>query len=112
MDEDILSALAHFQERIKDISLRFKELRDITYELYRENEELKEENRDLKQLLFDREENGEGYVNLLHLYNEGFHICHLNFGERRSKDCLFCIQLIEKKFDTRALETKKPKEDV
>ncbi|MFW5984717.1 MAG: initiation control protein YabA [Halanaerobiaceae bacterium] len=101
MDEEILTALAHFQERIKEISLRFQELRDITYELYKENEELKEENDDLKKLLFEEkegEESGEGYSNLLHLYNKGFHICHLSFGEKRNKDCLFCIQLIENKF--------------
>lgn len=103
MDEEILTALAHFQERIKDISLRFQKLRDITYDLYRENEELKEENENLKQLIFqDRKSDEEGYSNLLKLYNEGFHICHLNFGEQRDRDCLFCIQLVENKLEGEA----------
>ena len=102
MDEDILSALAHFQERIKEISLRFKELRKITYDLYREKEELREENNDLKRLLFEkrnRESDREGYSNLLHLYQEGFHICHPSYGEKRTGECLFCIQLVENKFE-------------
>lgn len=102
MDEDILSALAHFQERIKEISLRFQELREITYDLYREKEELKQENEDLKNLLFEKsqqENEGDGYSNLMHLYQEGFHICHPSYGEKRSGECLFCIQLVESQFE-------------
>ena len=102
MEQDILAALAHFQERIKDISMRFQELRDITYELYKENEKLKEENEELKELLFDKQQGGEAYSNLHHLYNEGFHICHLSFGEKREHDCLFCTQLLEKKFEKKS----------
>ena len=98
-EQDILAVLAHFQERIKDISMRFQDLRDITYELYKENGQLKEENEELKQLLFDKQNDGKAYSNLNHLYNEGFHICHLSFGDKREHDCLFCIQLLEEKFE-------------
>ena len=107
MDEEILSALAHFQERIQEISMRFQELKDITYELYQENEELKKENDHLKEMLFEVREDGEepdgelkkSYSNLIHLYDEGYHICHLSFGEKRKGDCLFCIKLLENRFD-------------
>ncbi len=101
MDKDILTTLAHFQEKIQEISIAFNELRDITYDLYKENEALKEENKDLQKILFNKNENskeGEGYSNLMYLYNEGFHICHLSFGEKRSRECLFCIQVVEKNF--------------
>jgi len=34
MDQEILSSLAHFQEQIEALSLRFHKLKDITYQLY------------------------------------------------------------------------------
>ncbi len=108
IDEEILRALAHFQERIEEISIRFQELKDITYDLYQKNEKLKAENQQLKDLVFERENDGDnniednqGYSNLIHLYDEGFHICHLSFGDKRERDCLFCIQLLEHRFDKR-----------
>ena len=103
IDEEILSTLAHFQERIQEISMRFQEIKDIAYDLYQENEELKEENEHLKKMIFDEKKREDskrkGYSNLIHLYNEGYHICHLSFGEKRQGDCLFCIQLLEHRFD-------------
>ncbi len=107
MDEEILRTLAYFQEEIEELSQRFQELKDITYELYREREKLKQENEDLKRLVFqDREdESPEGdkpnkaTYNLAKLYQEEYHICHLNFGDKREGDCLFCLQLLENQMD-------------
>lgn len=102
-DEEFLSAFAHFQEQIEELSSRFRDLRDKAYDLYKENEDLKNENQELKRLIFDNEEEkeelGKGYSNLIHLYDEGYHICHLSFGEKREGDCLFCLQLLENKFE-------------
>ena len=110
MDDEILSNLAYFQEEIEEMSMKFQKLKDITYELYKENEALKEENEELRKLIFSKEENkednegniksqGRGYSNLLNLYKEGYHICHLSFGEKRKGDCLFCQQLIENQIE-------------
>lgn len=106
MDDEILSNLAYFQEEIEEISMKFQKLKDITYELYKENQSLKEENEELRKLIFQERDNqdyesakGKGYSNLINLYKEGYHICHLSFGEKRKGDCLFCQQLIENQFE-------------
>ncbi len=107
MDDEILSSLAYFQEEIEEMSMKFHKLKDVTYKLYKENEALKEENKELKKLIFQEEENeannesskGKGYSNLINLYKEGYHICHLSFGEKRKGDCLFCLQLIENQIE-------------
>ncbi|MGM0420582.1 MAG: initiation-control protein YabA [Bacillota bacterium] len=108
MDEEVLSALAYFQEEIEELSQRFQNLKDITYDLYRENEELQQENADLKRLLFQQQEDENNvslpeekraYSNLARLYQENYHICHLSFGEKRQGDCLFCLQLLENQME-------------
>lgn len=101
MDEEVLSTLAYFQEQLEEMSSRFQKLKDITYRLYKENEELRNENDELKEIVFHRkkESKGEAYSNLLHLYNEGYHICHPSFAERRRGDCLFCQKLIDNQLE-------------
>ncbi|MFW5981855.1 MAG: initiation-control protein YabA [Halanaerobiaceae bacterium] len=101
MDEEVLSALAYFQEQLEEMSIRFQKLKDITYQLYKKNQELENENDELKAIVFERkkEKKGIAYSNLLHLYNEGYHVCHPSFAEKRKGDCLFCQNLIDKQFE-------------
>lgn len=39
---------------------------------------------------------GEGYDRLGQLYNDGFHVCPSNFGDRRQGECLFCLGFMQK----------------
>jgi regulator of replication initiation timing len=104
MDDEILSALAYFQEQLEEMSIRFQHLKDVTYKLYKENTLLKEEKEELKKLVFKRDnkdpsQNKEAYSNLIRLYNEGYHVCHLSFGEKRKGECLFCLNLLENQIE-------------
>lgn len=39
---------------------------------------------------------GESYENLGKLYNEGFHVCPMAYGQIRRGECLFCVAFMEK----------------
>ncbi len=38
----------------------------------------------------------KGFLNLLGLYDHGFHICNIYFGRKRTGDCLFCMAFLRK----------------
>jgi regulator of replication initiation timing len=38
----------------------------------------------------------EAHVNLEKLYSEGFHVCHIYFGEPMEGSCLFCNAFLRK----------------
>lgn len=39
---------------------------------------------------------GEGYENLASLYNSGYHVCPMAYGELRMEECLFCAAFLAK----------------
>lgn len=100
MDEEIIRNFAEFQQQLEELLSKFQQLKSLSYDFYQENKKLKAENIKLKELVFNKKsEDKKAYSNLAHLYNEGYHICHLSFGETRKDNCLFCLQLIENQME-------------
>lgn len=81
-------------------------LAEIVRELIIEVGDLKERLAVLEKTISDTEERrevpsialleGESYDNLGRIYNEGYHICPVAYGQKRNADCLFCISFLEK----------------
>lgn len=62
---------------------------------------LEEQNESLRRKLYQRKDSGEGFDNLVRLYEEGFHVCPAHFGGFRNaeEDCLFCLTFLKKTGD-------------
>lgn len=95
-------ALAEVEERLSSLLSEVQRLRLYVQALEEENIRLKRQGT-LPEIEAERVRanaeriQGVAHDNLVRLYEEGFHVCHLHFGQPlESGTCLFCVGFLRK----------------
>lgn len=115
--EDLQKKLVEMLDSVEDINEKWNEITIASHNLQMENhylrermEDLAEQNERQAQLLKNSNKakqadqaNGTDAVgmskarqNLMHIYDDGFHICNISYGQRRDNDeqCMFCLDIL------------------
>lgn len=115
-NREIFDQVADMEKQIGELYERLGELKGQLSSVLEENHRLQVENHNLRNHLEQTNQEkekhkqnrkdegtkeylpGEGRDNLARLYDEGFHICNLEFGSpRQNEDCIFCLDFFAKR---------------
>lgn len=107
----IFDQVSHMETQIGELYEQLGHLKHDLVEVIEENHRLTMENNNLRSFLnkernvlgtYDRTEGSEASLpseaidNLARIYQDGFHICHTQFGSPRTdEDCMFCLDMFE-----------------
>lgn len=92
--ERLQEQIGRLYEELGLLKLQLEELAEDNERLTTENDHLRERAR----LYVDEHhvETSEAPMYLRNLYDEGFHICNVNYGGLRQGECLFCLQNLQR----------------
>lgn len=79
--------LAVLEETLKSALTQIEKMKLVV-------ESLEDQNKILREKLSTERIRGEGFESLSQLYNEGYHICHDYFAQKREEPCLFCLSFL------------------
>lgn len=104
--KEIIDSIVEIESQADATLQTLSALKDEIANLLEENQTLRMENEHLRERLEDHmvnsqevEESGgltKSRLNLESIYEDGFHVCNMFYGQRRVEDepCAFCLEVI------------------
>lgn len=103
MKHEVLKSMERLTLETAKLQEQLREVSNLIAELYEENHKLTIENKRLKEAYGEKLE-GRSEVSSLNsqahleqLYEEGWHVCHTDFGKLRDHSengCIFCLNVL------------------
>jgi len=104
--KEIIDTIVEIESQADATLQTLSTLKDEIANLLEENQTLRIENKHLRERLEDQaasaqesQESGgltKSRLNLENIYEDGFHVCNMFYGQRRVEDepCAFCLEVI------------------